>query len=576
MRIYYSNEENFDTSSWFVVVEHGQGVHSCRHHMGGGSGAQYLKLSEVPSGCSIGFIQTDDEGEYLNTANVVTTHFSTTTGVIDFTSLMTSPNYEVAAGLRKTGRHYTSSASKFTHISWDWDPSWQVRDGSDRSDESTLHGSPARSGFDQLALYPDALSRVSDKDQAQFMADPRLIPVAKRLWTCTAGQISEDGLYTANGQHDGTSRVTCTLVHNDVIYVEAHATLSHAPAAIAPQGYWTRLTNTKVEVSEFGNLRPVRAFMYGNGAQQLIVDIEATTDKGELPDEEWAKLRFFDYRSHQQTQVLPPSAAPVLHGAHWACTTDRNKDYDTAKISPSGATDTAIPNTAKRFYLHSRAPQTTTKKFYAGFCDALGWWHYFTQSKNAFEVAILDFSAPRLTLTAGARGGFDDTSEFYPYDMNLDTYEYFILASDPSAPFKDCSVKGKNEAGQWVPRNSIVRFERDAPIEEFCSVTAIVLKPEELTDKLVVFDDELTKMGLFNSKLDHTFDGDLKEHQVMISVHRFSDIPLYKASDVERNKILRHYSSDLRFEFHDHYGNAFSKIIGFIPKKQARHRDQLI
>lgn len=434
----------------------------------------------------------------------------------------------------------------------------------------------ARNSMGASYIMPEAVSSISYKDQVRFLADPDFIPGAQRLWSSNIeNAIDDSGLYTAAADVFDTVTVYCQLRHNNVLYPPSSATLTHRDSSQDANG---EVQSGKLRLPDFTEQLPTRANMLGNGAQQLAIAAEITiTDKEELTNDEWQRFHLFDYYSHQAIPLLEYDTQwPVLQpiNAEWALTTTRNPDFRIAKSATKTIKDGAITSeTSRVFYLHSLAPSSSIKKFYAGLQDKHGWWHFFTEQKNIFEVKISPFTYPQLHIPFEPLHsfGFNNPSKPYKYEMNLDTYEYYSVTV--VGGFKFCTIISEDKPPARGSRGSIVRFERDIDTETVCSLTGIVVDDEQ-THTLI--DSELIKLPPFASLPNLKFEAKLPDDAVIISIHRFSNISLAALSEAQRNQLFEDYGNHLLLEFYDKDGNRFTKFFGFIPKNQSRHRNTLI
>ncbi|MEN8639027.1 hypothetical protein [Pseudomonas sichuanensis] len=425
----------------------------------------------------------------------------------------------------------------------------------------------------EVLLSPPSVNNTSTNHLVQLKRDPQFCPEATAQWSSTLGHIDDRGLYTAADRVTGTDVINCDLVFNGVLIGHGQSVLEYGEPDAAPTPYWERVTCT-LKVAHFADNRPVRAQMFGNGAQQLVLDLTLKDEnEAPLPAEDWQQVQLFDYFSHQ---TITRIGNPMLEqgAVTWAFTTEENHDFLPATLPESILTSDPLTSTpfSNYRYLHSRAMSGAIKKVYAGLCDKYGWWHYFLEGNNQFEAGILPYQPPQLTMRSVQKNGFDenDFTPRYPYDSNLNTTEYFIV-SVPDG-FKFCSVKGVDENNTLVNRLSIVRFERDALSAQHCSVTGLILNKAQST---VIFDPELLSMPLFAGRLEYNYQDELQPDEVIVTVHRLSNIPLALASENERSRLLGHFPHDLVLQFQDKYGNRFEKSIGFVPRHQGRHRNEL-
>lgn len=426
-------------------------------------------------------------------------------------------------------------------------------------------------------ILPDVVSSLSLNDKVQFLADPEFMPKATRVWTCDSGTITAGGLYESN-KASGSSKVSCQLRHNNITYSSVgQVTLNHHDFQFEEQG--AKPSGT-IDLPDFASDLPLRADMFGNGAQQLAVKVQITMDgKEKLTEDEWKTFSLFDYYSHQAIPSLEYTTPhPILESlsTDWALATERNLDFNIASDQPRTRKDhKKTSDDSRTFYLHSLAPPASRKKLYAGIQDKHGWWHFFTEQTNTFEVAVLPFHTPQLTIFTRpvVRFGFDNDSVPYDYEMNLDTYEYYQVTV--VGGFKFCTVKDEDEDGplEQEPRKSIVRFERDIAADSVCSVTGTILKKDQPS---INFESELLKIPVFSSLRDLKVARKPDDDSVIITVHRLSSLAINKLSQEQRALLFEGYAKNLLLEFYDNDGNRFTKVFGFIPKNQSRHRDTLI
>ncbi|MBV4537284.1 hypothetical protein [Pseudomonas urmiensis] len=423
-------------------------------------------------------------------------------------------------------------------------------------------------------ILPDVVSSLSLKDKVHFLADPEFIPKATRDWTCDSGTITAGGLYESN-KASGSSKVSCHLRHNNVTYLPGQVTLNHHDFQLDQQG---AVQSGTIELPDFAPPLPLRADMFGNGAQQLAMKVQIKMDGEEkVTEDEWKTFSLFDYYSHQAIPSLEYTTPhPILESlsTDWALATERNPDFNPASAQLRTSKNyKKTSDDSRTFYLHSLAPPASRKKLYAGLQDRHGWWHFFTEQTNTFEVAVLPFNTPQLTMSTEPvlRFGFDNDSVPYDYEMNFDTYEYYQVSV--KGGFKFCTVKGEDEPTEKEPRKSIVRFERDIPADSVCSVTGIILTKDQPN---VIFDSELLRIPVFSSLSDLKVARKPDNDSVIISVHRLSNLEINKLSEAQRELLFEGYAKNLLLEFYDEDGNRITKVFGFIPKNQSRHRDTLI
>ncbi|MGC3894247.1 hypothetical protein [Pseudomonas urmiensis] len=425
-------------------------------------------------------------------------------------------------------------------------------------------------------ILPDVVSSLSLNDKVHFLADPEFIPEATRVWTCDSGTITAGGLYESN-KASGSSKVSCQLRHNNVTYPPVgQATLNHHHHDF--QFGQEAVQSGTINLPDFAPPLPLRAYMFGNGAQQLAIKVQIKMDGEEkVTEDEWKTFSLFDYYSHQAIPSLEyTTPRPILESlsTDWALATARNSDFNPASDRPrTSEHHKKTSDDSRIFYLHSLAPPASRKKLYAGLQDQYGWWHFLTEQTNTFEVAVLPFNTPQLIMSTWPilRFGFVNKSVPYDYEMNLDTYEYYQITV--KGGFKFCTVKDEDEPPKQEPRRSIVRFERDIPADSVCSVTGVILTKDQPN---VIFDSELLKIPVFSSLHNLKVERKPDDDSVIISVHRLSRLAINKLSQEQLALLFEGYAKNLLLEFYDNDGNRFTKVFGFIPKNQSRHRDTLI
>jgi len=440
-----------------------------------------------------------------------------------------------------------------------------------------VHNSPRQQTEPSLLpsiIQPSEVSSISHNDKVYFILDPQLLPQARRKWTSSKGSITDQGLYVAGSTSSGTSTVMCQPFHNNITYPLFFTTLTHAPR-FNPVPDQENVKSGTLKLPGHEKL-PIRVEMFGNGAQQLAFEALISMETGKnLAEPDWERFYIFDYYSHQPLPRLEHATKPVLEAGplKWGFATERNEDFYPAAPSQASENSKKASDSSKIFYLHSLANSTSRKKIYAGLQDKYGWWHYFNEQNNIFEVSILSFTPPTMKaqLEDKYRFGFTDKRAPYDYEVNLDTHEYYeILISDG---FKHCTVRGIDDAPTHPPRTSIVRFERDLGAETVCTITGLVL---EKNQSHISFDDELTKLPQLAFLKTISFSGSLQADSIILSVHRFSTLPADEFTEEQRKQLFENYANDLLLEFQDKYGNRFTKSIGFIPKNQSRHRNTII
>jgi hypothetical protein len=115
--------------------------------------------------------------------------------------------------------------------------------------------------------------------------------------------------------------------------------------------------------------------------------------------------------------------------------------------------------------------------------------------------------------------------------------------------------------------------EEVPPADSVCSVTGIILTQDQPN---IIFDSELLKIPVFSSLRDLKAARKPDNDSVIISVHRLSSLAINKLSEAQRKLLFEGYANNLLLDFYDNDGNRFTKVFGFIPKNQSRHRDTLI
>lgn len=302
-------------------------------------------------------------------------------------------------------------------------------------------------------IMPRWVSNISPLDQIYFILDPQLLPQARRNWTSSKGSITDQGLYVADSTSSGTSTVTCQLTHNNITYHSSSAILTHT-AYCAPNQ--ENVQSGTLKLPGFNGPLPIRVEMFGNGAQQLAFEAQIKIEGGKnLAEPDWERFHLFDYYSHQALPRLEHATKPVLEAGttKWAFTTERNDDFYLA-APPQAMNENSEKkylDPSIRFYLHSLANSTSRKKFYAGLQDNHGWWHYFNEQTNIFEVSILASPTPviQVQLRPEYRFGFNNDSAPYDYEVNLDTHEYYEILI--TGGFKHCTVRGIDDTRTAPP-----------------------------------------------------------------------------------------------------------------------------
>ncbi|MFK5736958.1 hypothetical protein KW869_25800 [Pseudomonas urmiensis] len=100
MRIYFSNDPDFTTSDWYHDIVTGSTEYNVKQ-ASGGKGANYFRLYKVPSGCEFRLRSYMADKLITNSTLIRATNFETTTGVIDYFSLLMHPKRAFAPGVFK-------------------------------------------------------------------------------------------------------------------------------------------------------------------------------------------------------------------------------------------------------------------------------------------------------------------------------------------------------------------------------------------------------------------------------------------------------------------------------------------
>lgn len=99
MRIYFANHPNFETSDDFCEIK--QGAHDYRLRNFPDAGLQYFRLVNVPSACTFTLSWLGYQNRPWVIITFRTTHYTTTTGVIDSLSAHLHPDPVIAPGLER-------------------------------------------------------------------------------------------------------------------------------------------------------------------------------------------------------------------------------------------------------------------------------------------------------------------------------------------------------------------------------------------------------------------------------------------------------------------------------------------
>jgi hypothetical protein len=325
-----------------------------------------------------------------------------------------------------------------------------------------------------------------------------------------------------------------------------------------------------------------RGSMYANGAQQLAIRVKLWRAGGVVSPEEWDSLTLLHSDKKTEVDVLPIQEPPLLEvSGKWACTPIRSAVYEQAHdASPlMNAEEYSNAWTYRVLYLHSTVAETTgATDFYVCVTDADGNKHIMTDQSITISITRRP-SPPEITITSKNIAGFDyilrkdeaGYTETYKYDYNLTTIEYFIV--HVPGGFITCNVKGLRDS-DLKGRCSIVRFERDHADERLCTVTGTVTHKDQ---KYISFDQHLYSSDLspaFGSRLlELPIHGQLDDHTIIISVHRFDDVFAHLIPQPVRKSIFTDWGDGLTLTFRNRQGNEFEKTISFIPKEQNYHRN---
>ncbi|RRV03671.1 hypothetical protein EGJ27_24550 [Pseudomonas sp. v388] len=443
-----------------------------------------------------------------------------------------------------------------------------------------------------LHIEPAFKANVKRSATVQLRDDQAMLPGAARRWKLLGGEGSVDasGLFTAPAHGStSTSIVGCEIVRNGVVFTTGYSVIELSE--LEPEPTWKELYRFVVRVPG-GSEQDRVGQVVANGYQQLPVQIEIETTDVDgvhypLSVTEVASLRLVDDVSKQQIDFVDTLLDGIPEGddQKWRTNLVRNRfNLAIPMVAPQKAPTRRDP-TIQDMFLHTRSSDKPAA-FHATFqADNQAWWKSTDLGDYNETIVVTPTPIPfftdgdytpfkwvRVAGTSPVNADATDDDWFY---LRLNTVDYWKLECRPqnlgaAVAFETLDFIPVDDSGQVS--TSTIRWESEQLDETMFSWTGHVFCPaKQAPASKVQFDEDLQKVmdpGLLDVS---TAAGNYTPGTLVISLHRFDDVPYVRANVPARAKLSR----DLAVVLIDANGNPHKRRISFLPASDISDRNKL-
>lgn len=474
-------------------------------------------------------------------------------------------------------------------------------------------------GQQVLRIEPSSVPGSRKGVAVQLREDAALLAGNQRRWKMAggAGSVDAQGVFTPPEDYVGTSVVSCEIVSKyNVILASGYSVINVSEVEEAPT--WSELTLFTIKVPN-NSANAAEGHLYANGYQQLEVAVEVETMPVDgqhcpLSPMEAASLRLTDVKTRQAIGSLV-KRCDLRHGIaegdqrRYATSNVPNRFVRSAGLANAFAQPEAYhvaesrsdSSTYQDFYLHARTEPNSTMRLCAEFQKDNGqWFASDNRGETNSEVIIISRPIPGFgddhysfkvvrvqgdqipTPTPPPEGESD-----YPFTLVYRSTDYWLLG----LRYNNASEYVRFEVLKFMPWRvgedveelniSTILWESEQSAEEVFSCTGsifldkcAVIDPNQSPDPCVahapgkvLFDEGLKRVinDIESLDIDVVMTA-FEAGKLVISLHRFDNIPFIKAGDPNRDRLYR----PLGVWLHDEQGNIHKRSIHYLPDGVGR------
>lgn len=452
-------------------------------------------------------------------------------------------------------------------------------------------------GLQSVALEP---IRALDLEPGQSVVIservPDLLPGARRRWQLIGpGMLDENGVYTAaTDDQQGTSVVTCELIHNGVVLAAGYSLLEVGEREPASDPTWTNISSYTVKVPG-GEANDTKGQLLNNGFQSLRLQVVIATEKAadgkfyRLSHDERATIGLNFEISKQRLVALsdssPNEGIERDDLNRWATRQVYNRfqlAYGQRAVSDATVDDNEEAITRQDIYLHCADRAGLATKLYSSFsADRGGNWYSNASEGEHSRVEVVPKEVPdpsafqysweRVRVAGGAGSPGDPPDD--DFNFHLVTIDYWQLKL----------VGGRFETCQFLPlqaandlaKTSMIRWESENPQEIMFSFTGYIFRdPLETFEPNVQFDKDLRTLLASRPERDTPVDlARFEAGTLVITNHRLRDFSRRAPDNGGPRDRLSH---GLAVVLRDLQGNPHYRQVHFRPPEQVGHRNYLV